>query len=288
MRIISDLHWRLDTPTYRRDKSYEQTLINKMNALFEGEDVVVVCGDIFHRPDDFEAAFSLARYLLDKRKILYAIRGQHDMPYHARNAKSSAYGMLELLGLIRKPSELETDLCVFYDMEWGAKMPTITQGRLQSNHIIVAHVSLTGGGLKLENSPTAEAFSNSARIQGFTHVFTGDNHKRFQEGIVYNAGCFHRMSRDLVDQLPAYWELGYDGHVKLTELSCSPVDITVTVGKVEEQKMVAGAGFAEALTATSDVTVDTFLENLRAKLNKMTGLAKDLLSECITICESTK
>lgn len=289
MFVISDLHWRCDTPSWRKETKYGDVLRDKMqgmlNAANENESVVIA-GDVFHRATDFNALYDLYVCLSSfKPQIpIYAVRGQHDMLFHSKNFEATAFNLLVEAGLIipltNEPLEIEGFSVV--GMNWGDAIPETP------SDILVAHVSVNHGEDTIPGAETARAFR--AKAKDFRYVFTGDNHKRFEVDGLYNAGCFHRMTADLVDQTPAVWRV-IDGEVTLHELcSSSPLVNEAYIAKQsKEKKMAAGEEFVAALSSVRGKGgADTFLMCLRTAEAEATGAVKETLADIIQQCEEVR
>jgi hypothetical protein len=285
--IISDLHWRCDTPAWRREEDYaKQVLRPQLASLLDTGEHVIVCGDVFHRAADFAATYDLFTFLKERRAVLYAVRGQHDMLNHNDTQVETGFNLLVEAGLIRVLGPDRTGLeeyCI-RGMGWGEEMPP-------DGDILIAHVSVSHGDAIIPGATTATAFRQKA--SAFQLVFTGDNHKRFcirdvEFSGVYNAGCFHQMSSDLVDQPPAAWHVMRNGEVFLFPIPFLPpmIDESYMLGQKKGKHAVAGAEFVKALAeARSHGGGDIFLDTLLAALAEAEGAIKELLGEVVRKCK---
>jgi len=284
--IVSDLHWRCDTPAWRREEDYaKQVLRPQLASLLDAGEPVVVCGDVFHRAADFAATYDLFTFLKERGAVLYAVRGQHDMTLHSKEFEETGFNLLVEAGLIRVLGPDRTGLegyCI-RGMGWGEEMPP-------DGDILIAHVSVSHGDAVIPGATTATAFREKAKA--FKLVFTGDNHKRFSIpethfGGLYNAGCFHQMSVDLINQPPAAWHVLPDGSVELFQIPFTPpmIDESYALSK-HKGKAVAGAEFVKALAeARNQGSADIFMNTLKAAASEATGETKALLNECVKKCE---
>ncbi len=286
MLVISDLHWRVDTPAWRKETDYaKQVLRPQLASLLDTGEPVIVAGDVFHRSADFAATYDLFTFLKERGAVLYATRGQHDMTYHNESMVRTGVNLLVAAGLIVELDETPTyiDRLNVVGMGWGQEMPT------RRADILIAHVPVFYTDAEYVGAVSALAFRQKALA--FKMVFTGDNHKRFQIpdgfGGLYNAGCFHQMSADLINQPPAAWRVHPDGGVELFQIPFTPplIDESYALSK-HKGKTVAGAEFVNALAeARNQGSADIFMNTLRAAASEASGETKVLLNECVKKCE---
>ena len=290
MLVISDLHWRCDTPAWRKEEDYAaQVLRPQLASLLDTGEPVIVAGDVFHRSADFAATYDLFTFLKERGAVLYATRGQHDMTYHNDRMVRTGVNLLVAGGLIKllgaKVTTIEgRSVC---GMGWGEELPDWTGG-----DFLIAHVSVSHGDAVIPGATTATAFRE--RNRRFGMIFTGDNHKRFalpdtEASGLYNAGCFHQMSADLIDQPPAAWHVLPNGSVELFQIPFTPpmIDESYALSK-NKGKTVAGAEFVKALAeARNQGSADIFMNTLRAAAGEATGETKVLLNECVKKCEES-
>ena len=285
MLVVSDLHWRTDTPSWRREADYSRRVLRpQLGALLDTGEAVCVAGDVFHRVADFEATYDLLSFLIERDAQLYAVRGQHDMKYHNETLAETGFNLLaqvdRIVPLDAKPIEIDGHWVSGYG--WGRDIPKA----VTSNDILVAHVSVSYENAVIRGADSASAFR--AKTADFESVFTGDNHKRFQIPGLYNAGCFHQQTADLAEQKPAAWRVDAYGNVTLWEFPCpEPMADEAYAMRGEKGAHVAGEEFVKALAeAKSKGGADVFLAALRNAVSPMeAGAAKDMLRETIRICE---
>ena len=290
MLVISDLHWRCDTPAWRKEEDYaKQVLRPQLASLLDTGEPVIVAGDVFHRSADFAATYDLFTFLKERGAVLYAVRGQHDMTLHSKEVEETGFNLLVKAGLIVPLNVVQAEFDGFgvCGMGWGEEVPEARFG-----DILIAHVSVSHGDAVIPGATTATAFREKAKA--FKLVFTGDNHKRFSIpethfGGLYNAGCFHQMSADLINQPPAAWHVLPDGSVELFQIPFTPpmIDESYALSK-DKGKTVAGAEFVNALAeARNQGSADIFMNTLKAAASEATGETKALLNECVKKCEES-
>ena len=204
MLVISDLHWRTDTPAWRKEEDYAaQVLRPQLASLLDTGEPVIVAGDVFHRSADFAATYDLFTFLKERGAVLYATRGQHDMTYHNESMVRTGVNLLVAAGLIVPLGNMPVGVegHSLYGVGWNEEVPEIHMGSYMVDFpILIAHVSVSHGDAVIPGATTATAFREKAKA--FKLVFTGDNHKRFDlpdgirrgkdsyalEGGLYNAG----------------------------------------------------------------------------------------------------
>jgi len=286
--VVSDLHWRCDTPSWRKEENYAaQVLRPQLASLLDAGEPVIVAGDVFHRAADFAATYDLFTFLKERGAVLYAVRGQHDMTLHSKEFEETGFNLLAKAGLIAplgaKPCRI--DALRVCGMGWGEDVPACNAD------VLIAHVSVSHGDAIIPGATTATAFRQKA--SAFQLVFTGDNHKRFcirdeEFSGLYNAGCFHQMTDDLADQPPAAWRV-IDGEVRLWPIPHKPpmVDESYLARKDKGRVAAAGVEFATALAeARSKGGGDVFLSTLKkAEPNVEDAGARELLKGLIKLCE---
>lgn len=292
MLIISDLHWRTDTPSWRKEKDYAKEVLRPMlGAMLDTGEDIIICGDVFHRSANFKDTYDLFTFLNEWEvppASIYAVRGQHDMVNHTNSDTNTGFNLLAQASLIAPLDPAWTSIeghTVVYGMGWGEDMPTAAG----DNDILIAHISISHGNAVIPGASTATAFAQQAKEHGFGMVFTGDNHKRFSipELGLYNAGCFHQMTSDLEDQPPAAWHVLPNGEVDLWPIPGPEplIDLSYKMGAKKGQG-VAGTEFVKALSeARQNGGGDVFLEALKKAASEETGEVKGLLDEVVKQCE---
>lgn len=285
MLVISDLHWRTDTPAWRKETDYAgQVLRPMLGACLDTDEPVVVCGDVFHRSANFRDTYNLFEFLHDRGQAIYAVPGQHDKVNHSNSIVETGFNLLERAGVLRVLKwdyrSQRIDGHLIGGMGWGDELP-------EGGDILIAHVTIAHGNDNIPGATSASAFADNAN--GFKLKFTGDNHRRFSipEKGLYNAGCFHRMTSDLEDQKPAAWRVSPEGEVTLWEIpSPEPmIDIAYKM-RSEKQSQVAGEEFVKALVdARENGGGDVFLATLEKAVSEHTGAIKKLLDEVIKKCK---
>ncbi len=294
MLIISDLHWRTDTPSWRKEPNYAGCVLRPtLGSLFDTGEPVVVCGDVFHRSADFEATYDLFSFLKKTGRELYAVRGQHDMGLHSSAVEETGFNLLVKAGLIvplgATPVHVEGH--PLYGMGWAQDIPEIHIGSNMTDFpILIAHVSISHGDAVIPGAATAEAFREKAGA--FKLVFTGDNHRRFSlPSGLYNAGCFHQMTSDLADQRPTAWHVMGDGEVYPYDLFANiPLVDEAYIARMSKGKAeAAGVEFVKALAeARERGGGDVFLSSLKSAAAEVEGSVKSLLAAVVKVCEEVR
>lgn len=292
MLVISDLHWRTDCPSWRKESDYSKDVLRPMlGALLDMGEAICVAGDVFHRSANFDDTYDLFTFLKERNACIYATPGQHDMKYHNTDMESTGFNLLVNAGMIIPlGAEQIIEGKSVCGMGWGQDMPNVRPA-----HMLIAHVSVSHGDAVIPGATTATCFRQKA--SDYRQVFTGDNHKRFalKDGGggdcgLYNAGCFHRMTSDLENQPPAAWHVLRDGKVELYEIpSPEPmIDLSYKMGR-EKGKKVAGVEFVNALSdARKHGGGDVFMETLKKAASEAQDQVKTLLDEVVQKCEEVQ
>jgi len=292
MLVISDLHWRTDTPAWRKEENYARDVLRPMlGACLDTGETICVAGDLFHRSANFKDVYDLYTFLMERNEggmlnDIYVVPGQHDMTYHSTTIEATGFNLLVRSGLVTPLDAAATKIDGVWDvcgMGWGQDLP-------KGGDILMAHVSVSWGAAVIPGASTANAFAK--RATSFKLKFTGDNHQRFcipDKGL-YNAGCFHRMSIDLENQPPAAWRVLDDGDVE-EWLVPSPEPLVNLAHKLKKEKgtAIAGKEFAEALSkARAEGGGKVFLTTLKEALATSIGEQQTILAEVIKKCEESE
>ena len=292
MLIISDLHWRCDTPSWRTESDYSKMVLRpQLGALLDVGEPVIVCGDVFHRAADFAATYDLFTFLKARGAVLHAVRGQHDMLNHNDAQPETGFNLLVKAGLIVPlgATPIMWEGHALYGAGWEQDVPDIHVSAGWDFPILIAHVSISHGDAVIPGATTAAAFREKAK--DFRLVFTGDNHKRFNLlGGLYNAGCFHQMTADLEDQEPLAWRVTLDGKVAgwVIPHETPLIDESYREAQTKGKAAVAGAEFVKALSeARQKGGGDVFLAALKTAEQNSEGGTKALLGEIVKLCEES-
>lgn len=222
----ADLHCTLNRPRCRVDDDWMLAQGNVLRFILgkarEYECPLVINGDIF---DTSVSGVELVNWLLGifleyPDVLVYAIPGNHDLPYHnLENIDRSAYGVLQKSGLIKTDANMfpfGTDT-----VETVLGMETVFIHRL---------VMEKDPGFRMGNMITAGDLLS--QYTDAKWIFTGDNHEGFafvKDGrYVINPGSPMRLSADQKDYTPRIYFVDTDTELFEEIEVPDPVDMVVT------------------------------------------------------------
>lgn len=176
-------------------------------------DIPIVCGgDVFDR---WNPSPELINFAIDNLPTMYAVPGQHDLPYHTLDFERCGYGVLMRAGVIKNiPHEFPTalDKITLHGFPWGhepeppRKVWNDKDWRLQ---VAVCHHYIYTDGAQYPGADSGDEWTSmSKKVRGYDVAVFGDNHHPFvkssktRTSIVNNGGFIHRKSDET-------WEPGY-------------------------------------------------------------------------------
>lgn len=198
-----------------------------------------VAGDLFHRYNPSPRLLHFAMEALPEN--VYAIPGQHDLPYHNyHDVRGSGFGVLGLAKFInpdtywngenyyqfRQQPDLARSITAYAGFAWrenpDQNILKCPPAWIKSSVIRVAytHEYCWSGEHRFMNADKnyaqqrADIVWERYKDHGYTHVFCGDNHKGFIDGQVGNTGTFIRRRLDEMDYRPFGIILYSDGTMK--------------------------------------------------------------------------
>lgn len=291
--LCADLHLSLTPPPARaNEKDWLATqagYLHQLRRIAERFDVPIICaGDVFHY---WRSPPELINWAIEHLPKMYAIPGQHDLPYHSlEKIKQSAFWTLVQAGIIRFRSNdllLEHhrprgDSWRFWGYPWGVK-PTKPVLRSRTRDVAVVHRYLYCLDQQTVCSTMKSACFRTTDFTGFDVVVIGDNHIPWDHrGAVYgfNCGSFMRRNQDEHRHLPRVGLLLEDATVASEYLDISTDEFTGTqTGKATHllQK------FIDALEQTVDLAGEQFdfVDMLRRQADTQTAPIRTILLEAI-------
>jgi len=199
---------------------------------------ILCAGDVFDRWNSQPELINFAINVLPK---MYAIPGQHDLPYHRNeDIYKSAYWTLVEEGTIdnlgpdgraRPIKSLEDKMCI-HGFWWGRNLHGI-EGREdnpedESIYLALIHRYVWQPGYEYQGAPTeARASGTAKQLAGFDVAVFGDNHAGFEQAgsgsfpTIYNCGGLIRRKQDERHYKPAVGILMSDGTVERHYLDTS-------------------------------------------------------------------
>ena len=218
--LVSDLHLSDKPPRARSGEpnwfSAMKRQLDELRMLFtKCECPVVIAGDIFDKPDPSPELINFAINHLPQ--YVYAVAGQHDLPFHSRkDISKSGYWTLKLADVIQHFGDVElyfdrhdpiATLSGFsFEDKFLPPTPNLDNRKLFQIACIHKYVWST----KQNSYPNAPANAKTAALvkecPGYDIIHSGDNHKGFitkvGETIICNCGTFYRRTTDEIDYKP--------------------------------------------------------------------------------------
>lgn len=200
----------------------------QMQALANKHSVPVICaGDVF---DHWKSPPALINFALEHLPQMYAVPGQHDLPYHSLDdIEKSAFGTLVRVGRIKmldpKKPKLINGVWV-WGFPWNTPITPVERDGDGHLHMAVVHAYVWAKGASYPGAPEEKRVScYRESLKGFHVALFGDNHipflREFEDLTVLNHGGFMRRKIDEVDHKPAFGLLMSDGTVQRVFQDCS-------------------------------------------------------------------
>lgn len=295
--LISDIHLSHQVPLarscepdwYEVQRKYLNQL--KLHVAFKPRPIICA-GDIFDdgwRPSRCPA--ELINFAIRELPRMYAIPGQHDLPYHRLdNIKKSAYWTLVEAGVIQnieygKPLKIEN--MTLHGFPWGKELhdcpePQSTWGP----HVAVVHKYLWSRKLNTGHVQAQEADlvnRTLKKLKGYDSYVVGDNHKGFLwEGFLLNCGTFFRRKIDEQDYKPGFGVLHFDGSITREYFDTSEDKFIDKEDLAETITSAGSTAVLEVLQYVAEKTVD-FQSSIRTAMNdpKVAQEVRDIITKVL-------
>ncbi len=237
--LCSDIHFSHRPPIAR---SLEEDWYGCMakqwrqveDMAFQHKCPIVIAGDLFDdgwRPN--KCPPELINFVLKiMRAEVYAIPGQHDLPYHnLDDIEKSAYWTLVRAGKIRNLefgdySTSVGPLCL-HGFPWGVPVvPNEIPPVEFVLHVAIVHAYVWMEGHSFKDAPEEGFYKKwMKKFKGYDAVVIGDNHSGWWSPDttppIINPGTFMRRRTDERDYQPRVGKLLRDGSIKRKKLDCS-------------------------------------------------------------------
>lgn len=231
---VADIHLSENPPVARSAESdwlaAQQRPLDQLRALAEKHDCPILCaGDVF---DKYNPSPTLINWAIEHLPTMYAIPGQHDLPYHNHEEISrSAYWTLAKEGTLLHLGGLAGDFggALFAKMNlnvrafpFGVKIePCQCDDGL---NIAIAHQMVWKNNKPYPDAP-GDVTGMKKQLQGYDVAIFGDNHSGFDakigDTIVWNCGCLIPRKITEKDYEPVIGLIWDDGMVKGFRLDTS-------------------------------------------------------------------
>lgn len=260
MIVASDLHLRPDTPKARTDdfQKAQWRKLDQIGHLCRSKDeLLVLCGDIGHRPfwpNWMEVSFR--ECLRDVEVAL--IVGQHDLSRHNMESfKRTAMGVFcqergELLGPV---TPKEDGQHLIYGCSFGQE-PRKVRRRKGFTNVLIVH-KLLSGKREIPDTPSAKDFLKTWQ-RYYDLIFVGDNHEAFEfsdKGTIVSPGSMMRQSADQTDHKPRVLRL-VGKRVRSIPLEVEPDVLTRDHIERKEARELHQSRFADSLAKRKTINLD--------------------------------
>lgn len=250
---------------------------------------------------------------MNELPFMYAIPGQHDLPYHDfGQVKKSAYWTLEQAGIIQTvtPAGTKVKGLHIFGYPWGVPItqPTETKGMVIG--LVHRYVWLAGDHLtryakatdddaisltkSVEKRKTLHQYPFQVTLFGDNHITFGESHKEVETHswgwnpdlvpwtTVWNNGSLMRRNADQVNHKPCVGMVLENGEVRPHYLDCSQDVISTThIGNEQSNDYsTAFAPFLDELRDLEGTTLD-FPEAVRRVVGKCSPSVRKLLLEAL-------
>lgn len=224
--------------------------------------VPVICaGDIFHK---WNSSNELVNFALDELPQMYAVAGQHDLPFHNReDLDRSALGTLVRAGKVKMLSPNKPTLirgAWLWGFGWGDEVQPGPGATHMAVAVAVIHAYVWRKGKGYEGAPEdARIAAWYDRLKDYQVALFGDNHKGFLTGsapVVYNHGAFMCRAIDEVNYSPHIGILYRDGNVVQEYLDTAKDLFVERQDELEEDPAFNVEKFVEVLGDLASDSVD--------------------------------
>lgn len=264
--LCSDIHLCHTPPVFRSEEDWYAAMKRPLDQLRDlvskhNNPPLVCAGDIF---DHWRLPPELINFALINLPKMYAIPGQHDLPYHRYDeVKKSCYWTLVETGLIIdvKPGiPLPVAAVVLHAFPWGFGVEPLTTKEKHdlALHIAVLHKYIWIKDYSYPDAPPESRVKNLREsFEGYDVVLVGDNHKGFQTGNVYNSGGFMVRKSDEREYKPSVGLLYSDGTLDRVFLDKSEDKYLTDIQLVEElESGISLSKFIKQLNSLGDSALD--------------------------------
>lgn len=287
---FSDLHLSLNPPIARSgEKSWlgtmKRTLEEIKDLALRHNGVPILCaGDLFDR---WNSPPELINWCLDNLPEIYAIPGNHDIPFHqVQRLSKSAYQTLvqagKVISLLHRPTWFKTgrESDPFYTLVYGfhfgseCEPEKIGGGRAQVLQLALTHEYVWIKGKSYPGADPSGNLTKRAKVfKKFDTVIIGDNHQGYSATLsdgtnVFNCGTVLRRKSNEVHYRPHVGIVYASGKVKPHYLNISKDVITEIDHETETPENALMSNFLDELASTQSTSID-FREAIDQALKKL-------------------
>lgn len=184
--LTSDWHIRSTAPENRTDnflEAQEKKIDFILQLAKERKALVVISGDIGHSAAwDMESLEKYIAKFKESKVRIFAIPGQHDIPYHQlKKIRKSAFGILLASKAIEFKRTLIFPDVVLHFYPYSAEIKPLTEDKQsgKTKHIAIVHTLLTDSAQDTQKYGGASSLDFLRKHKDFDLIVSGDNHKTF-------------------------------------------------------------------------------------------------------------
>jgi|SRR6185436_15157369 len=249
--LCADIHLSLTAPPARASEpDWFQAMarpLRELNNLAKEYKVPILCaGDVF---DKWDAKPELINFALEHLPPMYAVPGQHDLPYHAgADVHKSALGVMVKVDRVKLLSPTKPVLirgAYVWGFGWGEEIRpgySIT-GEITPSALCVAIVHAycwRPGSQHTGASENAHVNKFREKLKGYQVGVFGDNHRGFlDEGeqlTLFNCGGFMRRKSDEDWRKPMVGILYSNSRVRTHRLNTEDEKMDITSDTLKKEK----------------------------------------------------
>lgn len=208
--FCSDIHLQHRPPAARSTEDWYAAMkrpLDQLRELQKKHDCPIVCaGDVLDR---WNSPPELINWAIENLPKMYAIPGQHDLPYHNMlDIKRSAFWTLVEAGVILPawPRCCATPKLTLHGFPWGRELESCRPEGLSGFHVAVVHkyVWTKVAGAYPGASVDGHFKSVLRRMTGYDAIVIGDNHVSWQykKSGMLNPGSLMRRTVGQVSHQP--------------------------------------------------------------------------------------
>jgi hypothetical protein len=291
--VCADLHLSLYAPTFRStERDWFAAMLRPLERLKETQkrfNLHILCaGDVFN---DWKAPPQLVNWAIENLPEMWAVPGQHDLPYHSLDQiHLSAFQTLVLAGKLEPFDQGGTSFIgrgstPFWvgSAGWGARLPPPPA----SNSLLkvgVVHRYLFVGRHGYQGAPSSALPDNQDDFAGYDVIVSGDNHNRFEcklerGGVLWNCGSMMRRAVDQISHCPRIGVLWSDGRVVTSRLPIT--DDQICIPPTEPGPSDGVGELLREVVGLGDSADFDFRTALRRLAETKTGLQRQYLLDAL-------
>lgn len=254
--LCGDIHLSAKSPVYRsKEPDWFEAMargLRQLDNLAYKHNIPILCaGDVFDR---WNGPVEVINFALDHLPTMYAVPGQHDLPYHRyEDMGKSAFGVLVKAGKVKLIGVADRINGLWVTgFPWSTPLAPVNPSVNPPLQVAVIHKYVW---MKDEHRhPKASTDSNwsfiKQQLAGYDLCVFGDNHKGFysKKHGIFNCGTFFRRKADEASYTPRYGILMSDGSVESEALDTSKDVYMMTETEAAKSSKISLVQEFEALT----------------------------------------